>query len=135
MQSKSEDLARYRKMANDGWIESMYWLASAILNSDNSSDRGVEACKWLYMSTFLGHSKSKDALDFVISTLSKDEFDRGCDDGVKWLEQKYLDFQTDADIGNWSSELYELVKDGVDSSKSKTDLRLVWSSSKVEKSK
>ncbi len=126
MQSKSEDIVRYRKMANDGWIDSMYWLASALLNSDSSSDRGVEACKWLFMATFFGHEKSKDALEFVSSTLGKEAFNKGCDEATAWLEQKNKDFQTDVDIGNWSSELYELVKDGVDTTKRKTVLKLVW---------
>jgi hypothetical protein len=126
MQSKSEDIVRYRKMANDGWIDSMYWLASALLNSDSSSDRGVEACKWLFMATFFGHEKSKDALEFVSSTLGKEAFNKGCDEATAWLEQKNKDFQTDVDIGNWSSELYELVKDGVDTTKRKTALKLVW---------
>lgn len=132
--TKSEEIVRYRKMANDGWIDSMYWLSSAILTSDSSTDRGVEACKWLFMATFFGDKKSKDAFDFVASTLSKEAFEKGCDEASEWLEQKYLDFQTDVDIGNWSSELYELVKDGVDTSKRKAAVKLVWTNSKVDKS-
>ena len=131
MLDKVDEIARYRKMANDGWIDSMYWLASALLNSDSSSNRGVEACKWLFMATFFGHEKSKNALEFVSSTLGKESFEKGCDDATEWLEQKYLDFQTDVDIGNWSSELYELVKDGVDTSKRKAVVKLVWTNREV----
>jgi hypothetical protein len=127
----SKEIIRYRKMANDGWIDSMYLLASALLNFDTSNERGVEACKWLFMASFFDHKKSKDALDFVASTLGKEAFNKGCDEATAWLEQKYKDFQTDVDIGNWSSELYELVKDGVDSTKRKAALKLVWTSSKV----
>jgi len=134
MRGKLEQIVRYRKLANDGWIDNMYWLASALLNFESSTDRGIEACKWLFMATFFGDKKSQNALDFVAITIGKEAFDKGCDEASEWLEQKYLDFQTDVDVGNWSSELYELVKDDVVTSKRKAVVKLVWTNIKVDNS-
>jgi TPR repeat protein len=126
MSNKSEEIAIFRKMANDGWLDSMYWLASALLISDDSNDRGDEAAKWLFMAIYLGHEKSKAALEFVNSTLGSERFNKASDEAIKWLEEKFNDFENDKDISKWSSELYQLVKKGDDENKRRTSIKLVW---------
>jgi TPR repeat protein len=126
MSNKSEEIAIFRKMANDGWLDSMYWLASALLISDDSNDRGDEAAKWLFMAIYLGHEKSKAALEFVNSTLGSERFNRAADEAIEWLGEKFNDFETNKDISKWSSELYELVKKNDDESKRRAAIKLVW---------
>ena len=94
-------------MANDGWLDSMYWHASALLFSESYSDRGVEAAKWLFMAIYLGHERSKAALEFVNSTLGVERFNKAADEGIAWLGEKYDDFESGKDISKWSSELHE----------------------------
>jgi hypothetical protein len=126
MSNNPEEIETFRKMANDGWIDSMYWLASALLISDDSNDRGDEAAKWLFMAIFLGHEKSKAALEFVNSTLGVERFNKACDGAIEWLGDKYTDFEEGRDISKWSSELYETVKKGDIDNKRRAAIKLVW---------
>lgn len=126
MSNNSSELATFRMMANDGWLDSMYWLASGLLISDNSSDRGVEAAKWLFIAIYLGHERSKGPLEFVNSTLGTERFNQAYDDAIAWLEEKFTDFDTDKDISKWSPELYQLVKKSDDENKRRAAIKLVW---------
>ena len=124
--NNAEEIATFRKMANDGWLDSMYWLASTLLVSESSNNRGVEAAKWLFIAIFLGHEKSKSALEFVNSTLAAERFNKACDDAIEWLGDKYTDFEEGRDISKWSSELYETVKKGDIDNKRRAAIKLVW---------
>lgn len=129
MTDKTEEITRLRQMANDGWTDSMFWLASTLLISDDSKGRGDEAAKWLFMAIYLGHERSKSALEFVNSTLGVDRFNKAADEGIEWLGEKYNDFETGKDISKWSSELYASVKKGDFDNKRRAAIKLVWSNS------
>ena len=128
--SNKEEIETFRKMANDGWLDSMYWLASALLVSDGSKNRGDEAAKWLFMAIYLGHEKSRSALEFINSTLGSERFNKAADEAIEWLGNKFNDFETDKDISKWSSELYELVKKGDEETKRRAAIKLVWRNDK-----
>ena len=79
------------------------------------------------MAIFLGHEKSKAALEFVNSSLGVERFNKACDDAIEWLGDKYTDFEEGRDISKWSSELYETVKKGDIDNKRRAAIKLVWS--------
>lgn len=125
MTTQLEEITRLRQMANNGCLDSMYWLASALLVSDGSKDRAVEASKWLFLAIYLGHEKSKAVLEFINSTQDSEAFEMSYQAAVSWLEAKSEDFESDKDISKWSSVLYELFKKSDDRSKRKTTIKLV----------
>jgi hypothetical protein len=127
MNNKTEEITKFREMANNGCLDSMYWLASALLVSDSSKDRAIEASKWLFLAIYLRHEKSKAVLEFINSTQDSEAFEISYQSAVSWLEEKYEEFETDKDISKWSSELYELVKKGDADNKRRAAIKLVWS--------
>jgi len=126
MTDSSEDIAKYRMMANDGWIHAMYVLASTLLISANSCDRGDEAAKWLFMAAYFGHERSKSALEFVNSALGPERFNKAADEGIAWLQQKIDEYDAHKDISKWSSELYEIAKKNEKDWERRAALKLVW---------
>lgn len=125
MLETEEQIATFRKMANEGCLDAMYWLASALLVYERSNDRGVEAAKWLFMAIYLGHEKSKPVLEFVNSSLGIELFNRAADEATEWLGEKFDVFQNGKDISKWSSELYALVKKGDIENKKRATIKLV----------
>lgn len=129
MTTNLDEIARLRQLANNGCLDSMYWLASTLLVSDGSHDRSIEASKWLFLSIYLGHEKSKAVLEFVNSTQDMASFDIAYQAAVSWLEEKSEDYENKKDISKWSTELYGLFKKSEDRSKRKEALKLVWNKS------
>lgn len=129
MTNKADEITKFREMANNGCLDSMYWLASALLVSDSSQDRVIEASKWLFLAIYLGHEKSKAVLEFINSTYDAESFEISYQSAVSWLEEKYEEFENNKDISKWSSELYEWVKKGDAENKRRAAIKLVWSKS------